>query len=63
MKKHPAFQFAILVMAALLGLPHAIATAREAASTAIIGDWEGAIDTGSGSLRIVVHIAQDKASA
>ena len=29
-----------------------------AAPVAVVGDWEGALDTGQGSLRIVLHIAQ-----
>jgi hypothetical protein len=26
----------------------------------VIGDWQGAISTGSGSLHVVVHVSQDK---
>jgi hypothetical protein len=28
------------------------------AVSAAVGDWEGTIDTGSGSLRVIVHISQ-----
>lgn len=73
MKKHHVFQLGILAMAALLGLPGLLglspavtgagATANPTVvppvAPAVIGDWQGAIDTGGGLLRIVVHIAQD----
>jgi hypothetical protein len=26
----------------------------------LLGDWQGAIDTGNGSLRVVFHLTQDK---
>lgn len=29
-----------------------------AAPVAVVGDWQGVLDTGQGTLRIVVHIAQ-----
>jgi hypothetical protein len=60
MKKHQAFQLGIPAMAVLLGLLPAIIGLRAAANPEVIGDWQGALDTGSGSLRIVVHIAKDK---
>jgi hypothetical protein len=48
----------------LLGLVAVIAStlilgamAADSISTAI-GDWEGTIDTGSGSLRVILHISQ-----
>ena len=30
------------------------------AAPAVVGDWSGAISTGGGSLRAVIHVAQDK---
>jgi hypothetical protein len=29
-------------------------------ASGVLGDWEGSIDTGRGSLRVVFHLAQDK---
>lgn len=29
-----------------------------ASAPAVVGDWEGALDTGNGSLRVIIHIAQ-----
>jgi hypothetical protein len=26
----------------------------------VLGDWEGTLDTGSGTLRVVIHVSQDK---
>ena len=37
-----------------------VLTAEAADTRPIVGDWNGAIATGGGSLRVVVHIAQDK---
>ncbi|MFZ0770866.1 MAG: hypothetical protein WCA49_02375 [Candidatus Sulfotelmatobacter sp.] len=34
------------------------ATTTTAAVSAAVGDWEGKIDTGNGSLRVIVHISQ-----
>jgi hypothetical protein len=57
MKKHKAFQSGIFALAVLLGLLSTAAVAR-ASNPAVIGDWQGMLDTGTGSLRLVVHIAQ-----
>ena len=62
MRKHQAFQFGILALAVLLGSFSAIAIAGAPANPTVIGDWQGALDTGNGSVRLVVHIAQDKNS-
>ncbi|HLJ25643.1 MAG TPA: hypothetical protein VKY85_02935 [Candidatus Angelobacter sp.] len=61
MNIHKALRFGLFaglvtVIASTLVLG-AIPTPTASASPAI-GDWEGQIDTGSGSLRVVVHISQ-----
>lgn len=53
------------VRAAFLLLTSLLATLGLAASAAppvseVAGDWQGAIDTGNGSLHVVFHLAQDK---
>jgi hypothetical protein len=62
MKKHQSLQFGIFASAVLLGLLSTITIAGAAANPAVTGDWQGALDTGNGSVRLVVHIAQDKLS-
>lgn len=47
----------VLVLSALA--PGRVAAAADLAP-AVVGDWSGAMDTESGSLRIVIHVAQDK---
>ncbi|HEY6331533.1 MAG TPA: hypothetical protein VI756_19565 [Blastocatellia bacterium] len=34
--------------------------AVSASGPSVVGDWEGALDTGNGTLRIVIHFSQDK---
>ena len=46
----PVLMLSALVTASLLAAP----------SPAVVGDWSGAISTGGGSLRAVIHVAQDK---
>jgi len=46
-----------LLVAAVLALMTGLAAA---APPGIAGDWEGTLDTGGGTLRVVVHITQDK---
>lgn len=50
MNMHRALRIGLLA-----GLVTMIAAASD---TAPIGDWEGKLDTGNGSLRVVVHISQ-----
>jgi hypothetical protein len=50
------------LMVLMLGMPslgNAAATPKHQAAQ-IVGDWKGAIDTGGGSLRVVIHVTQDK---
>jgi hypothetical protein len=51
-----------LVLTALLGalLTGIAGLAVAGPAAGIAGDWEGTLDTGGGSLRVVVHITQDK---
>jgi hypothetical protein len=59
MKMHRALRIGLLAgLVTMIASTLAIgATAAASVSTAI-GDWEGAIDTGSGSLRVILHISQ-----
>jgi uncharacterized protein len=62
MKKHQSLQFGIFAAPVLLGLLWTIAIAGAAANPAVTGDWQGALATGNGLVRLVVHIAQDNKS-
>lgn len=61
MRQHKAFRLAMgAAMAALLRFVLVVACALAASSPAVVGDWQGSLDTGGGSLRVVVHISSDK---
>jgi hypothetical protein len=61
MKKQQAARMGISVgMLALMVGALAIGTALAAPVPAVVGDWNGALSTGGGSLRVVIHVAQDK---
>lgn len=45
---------------ALMVAALAMGTALAAPAPAVVGDWNGALNTGGGSLRVVIHVAQDK---
>ena len=45
---------------ALMVVALAMGTALAAPAPAVVGDWNGALNTGSGSLKVVIHVAQDK---
>ena len=38
----------------------ALASGALPPASEVLGDWQGAIDTGNGSLHVVFHLAQDK---
>ena|SRR5579871_3517195 len=38
----------------------AAAVAAMAGTPAVVGDWEGALETGHGSLKVVIHLAQSE---
>jgi len=53
--------FRSLPTASLAGILLAISAGLAmAAAPGAVGDWQGTLDTGSGTLRVVVHINQDK---
>jgi hypothetical protein len=37
-----------------------VALTSPATAPAVVGDWSGALNTGGGSLRVVIHVSQDK---
>lgn len=45
---------------ATLAVGTALAAPVPVPTPAVVGDWNGALSTGGGSLRVVIHIAQDK---
>jgi hypothetical protein len=59
MNMHRALRFGFLAGLMTMIAPTMVLGAMTTTSIAgAIGDWEGKIDTGSGSLRVVVHISQ-----
>jgi hypothetical protein len=50
-----------ILLLSLMGTAGA-ASSDPMASPAVVGDWNGAISTGGSSLRVIVHVAQDKDS-
>lgn len=58
MRKHQGMA-ALLGTLALLVLLNMTAAASPAAP-GVVGDWNGSISTGSASLRVVIHVSQDK---
>jgi hypothetical protein len=61
MRKEHAFRYGMwttLAAIAMLGL--ALSAALAAPPAAVVGDWQGSLDTGSGSLRVVLHFSQMK---
>jgi hypothetical protein len=61
MKKQLAVRREVWVgMLALIVGALVIGTTLAAPVPAVVGDWQGSLNTGGGSLRIVIHIASDK---
>ncbi|HKW32311.1 MAG TPA: hypothetical protein VJN92_04865 [Candidatus Acidoferrum sp.] len=50
----------VLALTGALLIERAIAVPPPVPPSAVVGDWNGAISTGSASLRVVIHVAQDK---
>jgi len=59
MKKQSAVRLKLWMWTPALMLS-ALVLGTAAAAPAVVGDWSGAISTGGGSLRAVIHVAQDK---
>jgi hypothetical protein len=47
-----------MALAVVLTFVFVLSGALAASASAVVGDWEGALDTGSGTLRVVFHISQ-----
>jgi hypothetical protein len=61
MKKYQAARhFMLSMLPALLGMALLISTASAVSKPGVAGDWEGAVSTGSGSLRVVIHVLEDE---
>lgn len=61
MRKEHAFRYGMWTMlAAISVLGLALSTALAAPPAAVVGDWQGSLDTGSGSLRVGLHFSQMK---
>lgn len=59
MKKHQTLRLGWFVaLSAFVALVCTLG-ALAASAPKVVGDWQGALDTGSGSLRVVIHVAQD----
>lgn len=60
MKMHQVRRLVRATLPAILTFVVVLGTALAATAPAVVGDWQGALSTGNGSLRVVVHISQDK---
>jgi len=59
MNMHRAFRFVFLAgLVTMIVSTLVLGATTTTAVSAAIGDWEGKIDTGNGSLRVIVHISQ-----
>jgi hypothetical protein len=59
MNMHRALRFGFLaVLVTMIASTLVLGATTAASVSAAIGDWEGKIDTGNGSLRVIVHISQ-----
>jgi hypothetical protein len=59
MNTNRALRFGFLaVLLTMIASPMVLGAIATGAVSAAVGDWEGKIDTGSGSLRVIVHISQ-----
>jgi uncharacterized protein len=59
MNMHRALRFGLLaVLVTIIASTLVLGAMTTASVSPAIGDWEGKIDTGDGSLRVVVHISQ-----
>jgi hypothetical protein len=50
----------LVLMVAALAMGTALAAPAPVPAPTVVGDWNGALNTGGGSLRVVIHVAQDK---
>ena len=59
MNMHRALRFGFLaLLVTMIASTLVLGATTTASVSAAIGDWEGKIDTGNGSLRVIVHISQ-----
>jgi hypothetical protein len=59
MNRHRVSRFGFLaVLVTMIASTLVLGATTTTAVSAAVGDWEGKIDTGSGSLRVIVHISQ-----
>jgi hypothetical protein len=59
MNMHKALRFGLLaVLVTMIASTLALGATTTASVSGAMGDWEGKIDTGDGSLRVIVHISQ-----
>jgi uncharacterized protein len=59
MNMQKALRFGFLaVLVAMIASTLVVGAVPTAPVSSAIGDWEGKIDTGNGSLRVIVHISQ-----
>jgi hypothetical protein len=59
MNMHKTLRFGLsAALLAMMASALALGAVTAASVSAAIGDWEGKIDTGNGSLRVIVHFSQ-----
>ncbi len=58
MTMHKPLRFGFLAVVTMIASTFVLAAATTAPVSSAIGDWDGNLDTGKGSLRVVLHISQ-----
>jgi hypothetical protein len=61
MRKHQVHSFGLwTALSAIVAFVLLLGAALAASRSPLAGDWQGALETGNGSLRVVIHIVQAK---
>jgi hypothetical protein len=58
MKKPQTSRLALRLAITVLAFAFMLTSAHAASAPAVVGDWQGVLDTGSGSLHVVLHVSQ-----
>lgn len=59
-KQHTRWSFTWMALPIAAALAWGLSTVLAATAPPIVGDWQGTLSTGSSSLRVVLHVTQNK---